>query len=177
MSRRDLSGNNTHHLAASTLSVQGDAIVIPVPGKLHVPVNRSGIQSCILPCSLNTSLRECTIYARAEQRTRDIFKQYLISADDSHLNGCWRKCLTKHSCRNWRVFARLRLQGICNLSSSCGLLPSRCSAAGMLHSGYVRLNVFSGAYRETQLGVGCHANYKGAHRAIPQRKSSYRGSS
>jgi hypothetical protein len=44
----------------------------------------------------------------------------------------------------------LRLQGICNLLSSHGLLPSRCSPAGTFHSGYVRFNLIDDTYRETR---------------------------
>ena len=47
-----------------------------------------------------------------------------------------------------REATRLCLQGICNLSSSCELLLSCCSPAGISQSGYVRLNVFDDAYRE-----------------------------
>lgn len=75
------------------------------------------------------------------------------------------------------VSPRLRLQGICNLSGFRGLLRSRCSAAGMFSSG--SSNSTSSITRNARDGfvVGCHANCKGAHRAIHQRKSCYRRSS
>src|SRR5271154_3550712 len=46
--------------------------------------------------------------------------------------------------------AGLGLQGICNLSRSQALLPSRCSSAGIFLSGRVQLDIFDDACRTTR---------------------------
>jgi len=54
-----------------------------------------------------------------------------------------------------------RLQEICNLSSPDGLLRSRCSLAGIFHSGCVQLDVLDELHAgRCSVVVDCHAHRK-----------------
>jgi hypothetical protein len=70
----------------------------------------------------------------------------------------------------WTVVTT-RIQGICNLSSSDELLPSRCSPADE-RSVPARSDAATHTARRRAV-VNSRANSKGAHRAISQRKSGY----
>ena len=81
-------------------------------------------------------------------------KTILTSVHDS-LSSCpWQRMPDQPLIKRTRAICcrGSRLQGICNLSSSDGLLRSRCSPAGMFHSGCVQLDFLDDACREMRCG-------------------------